>query len=207
MFSLDKWLILLILLAIVLQGYQLKDTFNAWIIGLIIVFPPLLCTILSEYLVMQSVTVLQQKIYSELELVCVIVLLETLLTCFLNKNYKLPLLSVIGAIIYGQMLFYQMGWFSLSFTVQGFVFGLVVSGVVLLTTTVSLKYEFLDKVLILSAVAIIWLQTSKWPLTRQLEITPDYRALVYCSITVLVLLCVGYSLTYLYNLYNQRKRV
>jgi hypothetical protein len=195
MFSLEQWLMLIALIALLLQGYQLRTYALSRVGLLIVVILPLITLMLSDYLAQQSVILLQQTLLAQSEFISVIVLLEALLTCFAVKGYKLPLISMFCSIVYGQMLFYQTGWFSWSFIVQGGVYGLGISVVLLLTIVLAKQQSRLPQVLIVILLGIIFLQSAQLPPPRQFELTPDYWAMIYSLGGACCLLLIGYVIS------------
>jgi len=188
------------------QGFQLKKYSSPWYILVLVVLPASICAGLSDFLVLQSVTVLQQHLLSQIELISIIVLLEAFFICFLTKGYKLPLVSTFAALVYGQMLFYQMGWFSWSFTVQGIIYGLVVSLMLLVTIKLSKKIIHLEKVLIITLLGITLIQTAQWPLTQQTPIESDFQSLIYSLGLISILILMGYVFTRIYYKFSHRHK-
>jgi len=204
MLNINEWLTLLALIAFMLQGFQLKKYSSSWYILVLVVLPASVCAGLSDFLILQSVTVLQQQLLTKIELISVIVLLEAFFIFFLTKDYKLPLVSMLTTLIYGQMLFYQMGWFSWSFTIQGIIYGLVVSLALTLIINLCKKVIYLEKVLIITLLGITLIQTAQWPLTQQTPIESDFQSLIYSLTMISILILMGYVFTRVYYKFSHR---
>jgi len=189
-----------------LQGCQFKKCSSRWYILVLVVLPASVCAGLSDFLILQSVTVLQQQLLNQTELISAIVLLEALLICFLTKDYKLPLVSMLTTLIYGQMLFYQMGWFSWSFTIQGIIYGLVVSLALMLTINLCKKVIYLEKVIIFTLLGITLIQTAQWPLTQEPPIESDFLSLIYSLTMIFILILMGYVFTRVYYKLSHRHK-
>jgi len=192
MFSPEQWLMLLALITLLFQGQQLRAYDLSKTALLLMVFLPILTLSLSEYLARQSVIALQQTLLAQSQFMSAVVLLEALLTCFVIKGYKFPLVSMLLAVVYGQMLFYQTGWFSWSFNIQGAVYGLCISMMLILTTVLARQSSRFPPVIIGLLLMVIFLQLAQWPPARQFEVVTDYSALGYCLGGVISLLLIGY---------------
>jgi len=208
MVNLEQWLMLLALSSLAFGGCQLQS----WQLGRgrmfaqvgIVMLVPLIAALMSGFLAAQSVVTLQQQLIAQAEFLSVLVLLEALLVSFSVKGYKLPLLSTLGAIVYGQMLFYQAGWLSWSFMAQGVVYGAGMAAVLLFCWALAAQQPSLAKVLVVSMLVFSMVQLAQLPPPRQFEAVIDFSAIVVCLAGIASLILLG--TLYGYGLSHLKKR-
>jgi len=202
MVNLEQWLMLLALISLALGGCQL----NSWQVGRerilgggVISLVVALTISLSDFLAAQSVIALQQQLATHAEVLSVVVLLEALLVCCAMTRYKLPLVSTFGAIIYGQMLFYQAGWLPWSFLAQGAVYGTGVAALIIFFWLLSHRQRLFGRGAMVGVVIISWTQLGQLPPPRQFEIPTDVQALVVCIAGFVSLIALGALYTFAKN--------
>lgn len=124
MLEINDWLVIAVIASLSIQGIQLgqlRYRWAIWLAGLVVV---LFSFSVSEFIATQNILTWQKLVTEQQQTLQIIVLLELSLTLFLQYKF-LPVSSAL-ALFYGQLLFFQQGWFDWSFQWQGGIFGVAI---------------------------------------------------------------------------------
>lgn len=199
----DLWLLISVLLVISLQGAQLTILRSKWHLLLIGIAILTLTTMLSDLVSKTNILKLNLVLERQQQLIFLLALLEAALICFHKPIYKLPMASAVGALLYGQLLFFQSGILTQSFALQGALYGLSVFSLLLLNRQLA-KIETLWRfILIIFFVGLVMITTASSSTNTSRHLSIDINALIVSTISIMLLLLSGYVLGTVQNLRNR----
>ena len=162
------WVVIASLVIICLQGAQLRLFKSKLGLYFILMTVPIFTWLISDFVSRQSITYFQQMITEQLQTLQIVVLLEAALLCF--TRYKIPVLSTFLALLYGQLFWFQSGYFELSFTLQGIIYGVAIAAVLFVNKLISQDEPLWLNVLFITLLLTTYLTATELPSTSDIKV-------------------------------------
>ncbi len=186
----NHWVAIACLLIVCIQGTQLRLLKPQLGLYLILFGVPFLTWMISDFVSRQSSTHFQQLITEQLQTLQIVVLLEAALLCF--TRYKIPALSTFLALVYGQLFCFQSGYFELPFTLQGIIYGVIISVLLLVNKFISQYEPLWSKAIFITLLLTTYLTATQVPSTNDLNFNLNEMLVSIASLVGVI--CLGFAL-------------
>lgn len=192
MLETNQWLLALTICVLSMQGTQLRFISSVSKLIAIAITIPIVTFLVSSFVALNNILEVQGFLKKQSQFILLIIMTEAALLYFFKPVYKLPLISAIGALFYGQLLFFQSGLVDLSFDLQGIIYGIGISVLIFINRLLAAVEEIWCAALFGFLVILVILITANQSKSDEVLFQIEYDALSISIIFTIACVSIGY---------------
>ncbi len=187
MLELNSWLLVASLSTLSIQGTQLLHFKLQLTIAVAYVLPVVIAIVLSDFVVTQSLPAWNKLVTAQLQSLQIVILLEAALVCF--SPFKLLPIGALLAFCFGHLNFLQQGFVDWSFTMQGLIYGVAVSVIIMLNHYLAKIEEHWTVVLFVVLLMSTFLTSNQKP--ESVNVAYSLTEMLISLLSIAALLAIG----------------